>query len=161
MGRVASRACRYHPQKDTKQDGVLKLLGEWDAANVSLAALTLEPPWQTHAYSCTYVWNSAHFPDVDAFLANLTARGVRLTLWEHGYVYNGTADGMESPLFQPLLDAGCVADWETWDGLTPDFTLPETRRVFAQYHNATFVAKGVAGFKLDECDGNPLSLIHI
>jgi alpha-glucosidase (family GH31 glycosyl hydrolase) len=141
----------YHPDEKTNQSGVLDLVSDWEAAEVKLSALTLEPPWQTHAYSCTYVWNAAHFWDVPAFLANLTSHGVRLTLWEHGYVHNETA----SPLFRPLLEQGCAADWETWDGLTPDFTLNSTRALFAAYHNETFVSAGVAGFKLDECDGNP------
>ena len=40
-------------------------------------------------------------------------------------------------------------------GLTPDFTMNATRTLFSDYHRRTFVDAGVAGFKLDECDGNP------
>ncbi len=43
-----------------------------------------------------------------------------------------------------------MADWLTWGGLTPDFTLESTRELFSEYHSKTFVEEGVAGFKLDE-----------
>ena len=49
----------------------------------------------------------------------------------------------------------CAADWITWGGLTPDFTLNKTKQLYKEYHTKTFVDIGVAGFKLDECDGNP------
>ena len=48
-----------------------------------------------------------------------------------------------------------VSDWITWHGLTPDFTLNKTQEIYKAYHTKTFVDIGVAGFKLDECDGNP------
>jgi hypothetical protein len=34
----------------------------------------------------------------------------------------------------------------------------EARRIFAEYHATTLVDKGVSGFKLDECDHQPLSV---
>ena len=42
------------------------------------------------------------------------------------------------------------ADWLTWGGLTPDFTLNKTQELYKQYHSKTFVDIGIAGFKLDE-----------
>ena len=120
----------YHPKEDNNQTGVLDLVAHFERAGVTLSALTLEPPWQTHAYSCTYVWNPQHFWDPAALIANLSARGVQLTLWEHGYVWNSSG----SPLYEPLLAQGCAADWMTWGGLTPDFTLNRTREAFAAYH---------------------------
>lgn len=40
-------------------------------------------------------------------------------------------------------------------GLTPDFSLNKTQELYMDYHTETFIKAGVAGFKLDECDGNP------
>jgi len=48
-------------------------------------------------------------------------------------------------------------DYKVWGGLVPDFATPEGRRIFADYHARTLVEKGVSGFKLDECDHQPLS----
>ena len=42
---------------------------------VPLAAVTLEPPWQTHAYACTYVWSNGTFWDVPGFLADMQVGG--------------------------------------------------------------------------------------
>jgi hypothetical protein len=249
--RAASSICvrRYHPQEHSDQDVVLEIVDSFAKNNVPLAALTLEPPWQTHAYSCSYVWNPSMFWDPPGFIKTLAGKNISLTLWEHGYVYNGTTaapthhgdstrpklpcpsgwwegsgpaaptlthpgtggngtcnqgcpnnaqardpesgrcicgkagvnhgctDGFHcgaesgagkgtcvdgsvpglpvSPLFMPLLENDCAADWITWHGLTPDFTLSKTQEIYKDYHAKTFVDIGVAGFKLDECDGNP------
>jgi hypothetical protein len=37
-------------------------------------------------------------------------------------------------------------------GAVPDFILPQARKIFGDYHEQQFVKKGVAAFKLDECD---------
>ena len=150
----------YHPQEHSNQTRVLEIVESFEQNNVPLAALTLEPPWQTHAYSCSYVWNPAMFWDPKGFIQTLATKDVQLTLWEHGYVYNGTTtvgqpSANASPLFMPLLENDCAADWITWGGLTPDFTLNKTKQLYKEYHTKTFVDIGVAGFKLDECDGNP------
>ena len=41
---------------------------------------------QTHAYSCSYVWNPTMFWDPVGFISELNGKNVQLTLWEHGYV---------------------------------------------------------------------------
>lgn len=88
----------YHPKETSNQTRVLEIVKEFGVAGVPLAAVTLEPPWQTHAYSCSYVWNPAHFWDVPSFVKQLNdVQGVQLTLWEHAYVYN--ASGAASPLY--------------------------------------------------------------
>lgn len=136
----------YHPEEKSNQSVVVDVVDQFAAGKVNLSALTLEPPWQTHAYPCTYVWNPANFWDVTRFMSELGDRGVKLTLWEHAYVQNSTS----SPLYMPLLENHLVSDWETWGGLTPDFALDDTRSAFTQYHTDTFIKAGVAGFKLDE-----------
>ena len=146
----------YHPQENSNQTTVLAIADHFISSGAPLAALTLEPPWQTHAYACTYVWNTATmFPDPATFVIDLQRRNVSLTLWEHAYVANETKIDKPSPLYQPLLDEHCVADWLSFGGLTPDFTMNATRTIFQKYHTKTFIDIGVAGFKLDECDGNP------
>ena len=223
----------YHPQENSNQNVVLDVVASFAKNDVPLAALTLEPPWQTHAYSCSYVWNPSMFWDPPGFIKTLNSKDVQLTLWEHGYVYNGTAeesvkcvaepcsrptppcpagwwdgkgpakpspahpgtggngtcnqgcpsdsqardpvsgrclcgeasgenklcndafhcakpagastgtcvDGGQpgssvSPLFMPLLENDCAADWITWHGLTPDFTLNKTHEIYKEYHTS-------------------------
>jgi alpha-D-xyloside xylohydrolase len=104
----------------------------------------LEPGWQTHAYSSSLVWSQERFPDPEGFISQLDELGFRLNLWEHAYIHPS------SPLFNPLGDRS--GDYLVWEGLVVDFVDGEASRLFAEFHDAEFVQKGVAGFKLDECD---------
>jgi hypothetical protein len=44
-----------------------------------------------------------------------------------------------------------------WGGLAPDYTLSEAQEVLKSQHAAEHLAVGVAGYKLDECDGSELT----
>jgi alpha-D-xyloside xylohydrolase len=104
----------------------------------------LEPGWQTRSYSCSFVWHPERFPDPDAFLAEMSQMGYRVNLWEHAFTHP------ESPLYGPLKPLS--GDHRVWQGLVPDLSLPEARRLFAEYHAKEVARPGVASFKLDECD---------
>ena len=41
-----------------------------------------------------------------------------------------------------------------WKGLVPDFVNPKAANIFADYHEKNLVDKGIASFKLDECDNS-------
>ena len=110
----------------------------------------LEPGWHSHAYSCSFVW-SKQYPDPERLLRETQQQGYKLNLWEHAFTHPS------SPLYKPLLPWS--GDYKVWGGLVPDFATPEGRRIFADYHARTLVAKGVSGFKLDECDHQPLSAV--
>ena len=69
-----------------------------------------------------------------------------VNLWEHAFIHPS------SPLYAGLRDQ--AGDWAVWGGLVPDFAQAKTRTLFADYHRDHFVAKGIAGFKLDECDNS-------
>ncbi len=109
----------------------------------------LEPGWQTHAYSCSFVWDKKRFPDPDGFVRVMGEMGLRLNLWEHAYIHP------TSPLFEPLLTRS--GDYLVWGGLVVDFADPEASRIFASYHEKELVAKGIAAFKADECDRQPVT----
>ena len=109
----------------------------------------LEPGWQTHAYSCSLAWDASRFPDPDGLVADLRQLGLRVNLWEHAYVHPS------SPLFERLLTRS--GDYLVWGGLVVDFADPEASRIFAAYHEDELVAKGIAGFKADECDRQPIT----
>jgi alpha-D-xyloside xylohydrolase len=104
----------------------------------------LEPGWQTHAYSSSLVWSRERFPDPDRLVQDLLEMNFQVNLWEHAYLHP------ESPLFEPLRKRS--GDYLVWDGLVVDFVDPDADRLFADFHDDQFIKRGIAGFKLDECD---------
>lgn len=106
----------------------------------------LEPGWQSHAYPCTFTWSNERFPDPAGFLNATRELGFKVNLWEHVFVDPG------SPLYEPLFDQG--GSYPGMGGLTPDLSVAGQRERFAAHHREELVAKGVDGFKLDECDNS-------
>jgi len=104
----------------------------------------LEPGWQTAAYSCSYLWNVKNFPDPERLIGLMSGMNYRLNLWEHAYVHPS------SPVFKPIVPFS--GDYTVWKGAVPDFILPEARRIFGDYHERNLTGRGIASFKLDECD---------
>jgi alpha-D-xyloside xylohydrolase len=135
----------YRVKADFHQDDVLRLAAEFRERRLPLDVVGLEPGWQTHAYSCTFVW-SRNFPDPAAMVRQLADSHLRVNLWEHAFVHP------DSPIHDALLPES--GDFEVWGGLVPDFLRPQARRIFADFHDKTHVALGVSGYKLDECDNS-------
>ena len=138
----------YPPEQAWPAEKVLEVAGEFRKRGIPCDVIGLEPNWQTHSYSCSYVWNREQFPDPAGFIRELKKQGFHLNLWEHAYVHSS------SPIYQELEKEGCAADKKVWDGLVPDFTLPKTREIFKNFHRREHVDLGVDGYKLDECDGS-------
>jgi alpha-glucosidase (family GH31 glycosyl hydrolase) len=109
----------------------------------------LEPGWQSKSYPCTYEWDPGRFPDPAGFADTMRAKGFHLNLWEHPYV---SPDARIYAALEPLSGSHRV-----WGGLAPDYTLPEAQEVLKSQHAAEHLAVGVAGYKLDECDGSELT----
>jgi alpha-D-xyloside xylohydrolase len=135
----------YRAKADYKQDAILSLADDFRTSEMPCEVIGLEPGWQTHAYSCTYVW-SDKFPDPAAMVKQLADRHFRLNLWEHSFT------NPASPIHQALIPNS--GDYEVWGGLVPDFLLPATQRIFSDFHAREHVAIGVSGYKLDECDNS-------
>ena len=128
------------------QEQVLALARSFRDTNIPCDVIGLEPGWQTQAYSCSYLWNKENFPDADAMIQQLAELGYNMNLWEHGFVHP------TSPIHSELKPHS--GDIAIWKGLAPDFSVAEARQIFADYHDETFVQKGITGFKLDECDSS-------
>jgi alpha-D-xyloside xylohydrolase len=135
----------YRGQSDYSQSNVLSLAAEFRERRIPCDVLGLEPHWQTHAYSCSYVWGQ-RFPAPDAMLGELAALHFRLNLWEHAFVHPS------SPIYSALKPFS--GDYEVWGGIVPDFLQPEARNIFAGFHEREHVALGVSGYKADECDNS-------
>ena len=140
----------YRASTELGQKEVLSFLREFRQRHIPCDVFGLEPGWHSHSYSCSFVW-SKQYPDPEQLLRETQQQGYKLNLWEHAFTHPS------SPLYKPLLPWS--GNYRVWGGLVPDFATPEGRRIFADYHARTLVAKGVSGFKLDECDHQPLSAV--
>lgn len=136
----------YRADSHATQQYAESLAEEFRQSNIPCDVFGLEPGWQTHAYSCTFVWDNSRFPDPSAFVEKLAGMNLKVNLWEHAYTHP------TSPLFEPLRAHS--GDMGVWGGLVPDFASEDARRIFGDYHGRTFVDAGVSGFKLDECDNS-------
>jgi alpha-D-xyloside xylohydrolase len=125
---------------------VLALAKELRENGIPCDVLGLEPGWQTHAYSCTFVWERKRFPDPAGFLRAAQDMNFHVNLWEHAFT------NPASPIFSAL--APHSGDFGVWGGLVPDFAGEPARLVFGDYHGKALVDIGVSGFKLDECDNS-------
>jgi alpha-D-xyloside xylohydrolase len=135
----------YRVKGDYNQEATLALAAEFRERRIPCDVLGLEPGWQTHAYSCTYVWSQS-FPAPAAMPKELASKSYRLNLWEHAFTHP------DSPIHRELVPHS--GDYEVWGGVVPDFLQPEARRIFADFHEKEHVALGVSGYKLDECDNS-------
>ena len=127
------------------QDEVLAMADYFRKSDIPCDILGLEPGWQTHTYSCSYLW-SDRFPEPNRMIAELREKGFHLSLWEHAFCHP------TSPIHDEL--APHSGDYLVWGGVVPDFATDEAKRIFADYHKKLLVDAGVDGFKLDECDSS-------
>jgi alpha-D-xyloside xylohydrolase len=136
----------YRAQSNATGKDVSKLMQEFRDRKIPCDVVGLEPGWQTHAYSCSFVWHKEEFPEPAAFVREMQARNVHVNLWEHAFIHPS------SPMFPDMVKLS--GDKGVWGGLVPDFQDPQARKVFGDYHSDAFLDLGVDGFKLDECDNS-------
>lgn len=136
----------YRMDAQVNQEQALALAREFRSSKIPCDVIGLEPGWQTHAYSCTFVWNKEHFPDPQGFVHSAGQMNYKVNLWEHAFTHPA------SPLF-PVLEPHS-GNYGVWGGLVPDFAGAPAREAFGAYHGKMFVDAGISGFKLDECDNS-------
>ena len=115
---------------------------------IPLDMLGLEPGWQDNAYPCSFEWDRHRFPDPAGFLTELERRHVRVNLWFNPYV------SPTAPLYGRLLPF--AGSHLVWNGIVPDYTMEEPRKIFADHLLKTVVSlnpAAIGGFKIDEVDG--------
>lgn len=138
---VFYRCCtRYNDEK------VKETADYFREKDMPCSIIGLEPGWQTHSYSCSYVWDGERFPDPAATVGYLKERGFHVNLWEHAFTHS------TSPIYDKIKPYS--GSYEVWGGVVPDFATAEAKEIFAGYHRDNIVALGVDGFKLDECDSS-------
>ena len=137
---VLYRCCGQYTQEQ-----VLSMADYFRENDIPCDILGLEPGWQTHTYSCSYVW-SDRFPEPQKMIDELRGKGFHLSLWEHAFCHPS------SPIHAAL--APHSGEYLVWNGVVPDFATKEARDIFAGYHREKLVDAGIDGFKLDECDSS-------
>jgi len=135
----------YRVHSDFSREEVEKMADYFRKSSIPCDVLGLEPHWQSHAYSCSYVWSNL-FPDPAQMLKDLEEQHFRVNLWEHAFVHPA------SPIYQDLIPFS--GDYEVWGGLVPDFLTEAGKRIFADFHKKEHVDMGVSGYKADECDNS-------
>ena len=135
----------YRCDMTFRDERILELAKRFRELDIPCDVIGLEPGWQTHAYSCSYRWDSQRFPNPAETVAELKKDGFHVNLWEHAFTHP-TAEKYE----EMLPYAG---DYLVWNGLVPDFSLEEAGKLFAEMQKP-LMDMGVDGFKLDECDGS-------
>ena len=136
----------YRGDGHSDQKAIVALAEEFRRREIPCDVLGLEPGWQSHAYSCSYVWDSSRFPEPEALLRQLADLQMKTNLWEHAFTHPS------SPIFSELLAHS--GDYGVWGGLVPDLQGEAARNIFGDYHGKKLIDMGVSGFKLDECDSS-------
>jgi len=136
----------YRCELHAGADEVLTMARGLRESHMPCDVLGLEPGWQTHTYPSTYVWAPDRFSVPEDFLQKTEEMGFHVNLWSHAFVHNA------SPIYKELRSF--AGDYPALSGLVPDLSMAEPRAIFADYHDKNLVAKGISGFKLDECDNS-------
>jgi alpha-D-xyloside xylohydrolase len=127
----------------------LALAARIRAAHMPCDVWGVEPGWQSHAYSCSFVWDTNRFPDPDDFLKKMGTMNYRMNFWEHAFTHPS------SPIYNELKPWS--GNYLVWNGLVPDFASSQGRDIFLKQNKAALFDKNVESVKLDECDYQPES----
>ncbi len=95
---------QYRADMTAGQDELLELADSIRKDKMPCDSFGLEPGWQTHAYSSSYMWSKERFSDPDTFLSSLKAMGYKPNLWEQAYVHP------TSPIFARVSPSSCSAE---------------------------------------------------
>ena len=110
-----------------------------------LDVIGLEPGWHSRSYPCTFEWDKTRFPNPAEFLDKLKKQGIRTNLWMNPYI------SPEGILYEKMLPHS--GTHTVWNGIVPDYTIPEARKAMQDHFNKYQLDIGVSGFKMDEVDG--------
>lgn len=134
------RVHRLYSDKEVAQE-----VADFEDKQYPLDFIGLEPGWQSKSYPCTFEWDKTRFPQPEAFVRQLLAKGVRVNLWTNPYV------SPEASLYPKL--APYVGSHSVWVGAVTDLTIPKARTIFWNKFDTDHLAIGVSGYKIDEVDG--------
>ena len=132
-------------QRLTDAQGVEDEAKAFEEKGYPLDFIGLEPGWQSKSYPCTFEWDKTRFPDPRGLVQEMLGKGIRLNLWTNPYV------SPEAPVYKSILPYS--GSHTVWNGIVPDISMPEARRVFFGELEKGKIDIGISGYKMDEVDG--------
>lgn len=127
------------------QDDIQNEVAGFAEMNFPLDVVGLEPGWHSKSYPCTFEWDKTRYPTPAEFSENMKNQGIRLNLWMNPYI------SPEGILYEQLLPY--AGTHTVWNGIVPDYTLEQPRKIMQEHFNKYQLDIGVSGFKMDEVDG--------
>ncbi len=124
---------------------VFEEVNEFEEHEFPLDFIGLEPGWMNKAYPCSYEWDSTRYPNPAEFVDALRKRNVRTNLWVNPYI------APKAKLYDQMLPY--AGSHEVWNGIVPDYSMQEARKVFTDFFEKEHLNIGVSGLKIDEADG--------
>ena len=97
------------------------------------------------AYPCTYEWDTSRFPKPQNFVEALKAKHIQTNVW----INEGVSPDCE--VYDAIKPLSC--SHTIWNGLIPDYTVPEAKEIMCKHLKKHQVNLGVSGYKMDENDG--------
>ena len=119
--------------------------------------------WMREFQWCDFEWDRRQFPDPEAMLRRLKAKGLRICLWINPYIAQKSPlfdEGMESGYLVKRPD-GSVWQWDRWQagmGLV-DFTNPRAA-VWFKEKLRRLLRMGVDCFKTDFGERIPIDVVY-
>lgn len=136
------------------QDAVLRLVDGYLDRGIPVNGVIIDSPWAT-CYN-SFKWDRTLYPEPEALLAGLKAKGVHSLLWLTGCV-NVTCNDLEQQKCEYFDEAvtmgyavndGQTSRWWKGDGVHIDFTNPDAVKWWYGLLDGV-LAEGVDGFKVD------------
>ncbi|MGK0138216.1 MAG: alpha-glucosidase (family GH31 glycosyl hydrolase) [Algoriphagus sp.] len=118
---------------------------EFAKRDFPLDFIGLEPGWMNRSYPCSYEWDEIRFHEPEKMIKSLLDKGVRTNLWINPYI------APKAKLYDDLLPY--AGSHLVWNGIVPDYSMPEARKVFSEFYTKNQLDIGVSGLKIDEVDG--------
>lgn len=128
-----------------RDSDILNEARSFEEHDFPLDFIGVEPGWQTMSYPCTFEWEPSRFPEPKRFIDSLAKMNIRTNLWLNPYV---SPKGTLYEKIKPFTGSHTV-----WNGIVPDFTIPQARQLFKDHFRKHHLNIGVAGYKIDEVDG--------
>lgn len=124
---------------------VLEEVDNFEKNGFPLDFIGLEPGWMNMSYPCSFEWDEERFPEPGNFVQSMLDKGVRTNLWMNPYI------APKAKLYDTMLPY--TGTHTVWNGIVPDYTMPEARKIFTDFYKKNQLDIGVSGVKIDEIDG--------
>ena len=124
---------------------VLQEVDNFEKNGFPLDFIGLEPGWMNMSYPCSFEWSEERFPEPEKFVREMLEKKVRTNLWMNPYI---APKANLYAVMKPYTGTHTV-----WNGIVPDYTLPEARKIFLDHYRENQLDIGVSGLKIDEIDG--------